>query len=58
MADTHPLGNSPAPLAALHVRRIRLMLWLGSALLIMMGFCWAIYFAWQREWFIVALDAS
>jgi diguanylate cyclase len=42
---------------ALHQRRIRRLLAFASALLVLMGTCWAIFFAYEGRWGIAAIDA-
>lgn len=51
-ADVH----TKTPLAEMHRRRIRLMLWIAAGLLVGLGFLWGVYFATQGEWIIVGLD--
>ncbi len=55
MTDSH--SPAAAPTADLHLRRVRLMLWLGSGLLISIGLVWSLYFAYREEWVLVVLDA-
>lgn len=43
-------------LSAVHLGRQRRLLWLASLLMLFMGLGWALFFGWQRQWFIVALD--
>jgi len=56
MADSQLSAHSRAD-SALHLRRIRRMLALGSTLLVVLGIGWAGFFAYIGEWGIVALDA-
>ena len=56
MADSSLSLQSPAD-RALHQRRIRRLLALGSGLLVVLGICWAVFFAYDGDWGIVALDA-
>ena len=44
------------PLRELHRRRVRMMLWLGSGLLSVLGLGWALYFGSQGAWAIVVMD--
>lgn len=47
------------PLAApaqTHQRRVRLMLWVGAALMVVVGVGWACFFAARGDWVIVAVE--
>lgn len=46
------------PLRELHRRRVRLMLWIGSALLVVLGLGWAIYFSMLGAWPVVVMDLA
>jgi len=46
----------PVRPSELHRRRMRLMLWIGSALLIVVGLGWGAYFTALGRWAIVAMD--
>lgn len=52
-----PLSPQSRADNALHQRRIRRLLALGSILLVVLGICWAVFFAYSGKWGIVALDA-
>lgn len=52
--DTKQPGACYAP--TLHGRRVRVMLWIGAFVFIMLGLGWAIYFAYSDHPGIVALD--
>ena len=56
MADL-PLSPQSKADGALHLRRIRRMLALGSTLLVVLGTAWAGFFSYAGEWGIVVLDA-
>jgi EAL domain-containing protein (putative c-di-GMP-specific phosphodiesterase class I) len=43
-------------LAALHLRRVRLMLRLGAWIMIALGICWAVFFGYRGAWGFVAMD--
>nr|WP_326531299.1 EAL domain-containing protein [Rhodoferax sp.] len=52
---------APAPkktLSELHRRRVRVTLWIGSALLIVMGLGWGLFFFTKQAWAIVAADVA
>jgi EAL domain-containing protein (putative c-di-GMP-specific phosphodiesterase class I) len=42
----------------LHRRRVRVTLWIGSALLIVLGLGWGLFFFTKQAWAIVAADAA
>lgn len=52
-----PLSPSLRAESALHQRRLRRLLSLGSVLLVVLGICWAVFFVYLGDWGIVALDA-
>jgi EAL domain-containing protein (putative c-di-GMP-specific phosphodiesterase class I) len=45
-------------LSELHRRRVRVTLWIGSALLIVLGLGWGLFFFTKQAWAIVAADAA
>lgn len=53
-----PSDDPPAraSLSELHRHRVRLMLWVGAALLVTLGMGWAVFFSLQGAWSIVAAD--
>ncbi|MFZ2308883.1 MAG: EAL domain-containing protein [Rhodoferax sp.] len=54
------LTEPPAPIrpSELHRRRVRMMLWIGSAMMVVVGLSWGIYFATKGAWAIVVMDAA
>jgi len=53
-----PSGPPPrSTLGELHKRRVRLMLWVGAALLVVLGVGWGLFFILKGAWAIVAADA-
>ncbi len=54
------LTQPPAPIrpSELHRRRVRMMLWIGSAMMVVVGLSWGIYFATKGAWAIVVMDAA
>jgi EAL domain-containing protein (putative c-di-GMP-specific phosphodiesterase class I) len=52
--DTTPKKS----LSELHRRRVRVTLWIGSALLIVLGLGWGLFFITKQAWAIVAADAA
>jgi EAL domain-containing protein (putative c-di-GMP-specific phosphodiesterase class I) len=53
---TPPDTPNRSPRRELHRQRMRMTLWIGAWLLIVLGLGWAIFFSTQRAWAIVALD--
>jgi EAL domain-containing protein (putative c-di-GMP-specific phosphodiesterase class I) len=51
-----PSPSAVDPKVALQTSRVRLMLYIGSLLLVGLGIGWAAYFAYLQKWAIVALD--
>ena len=47
---------SKKSLNELHRRRLRVTLWIGSALLVLLGFGWGLYFFTKGAWAVVAID--
>ncbi|QDL54265.1 putative bifunctional diguanylate cyclase/phosphodiesterase [Rhodoferax aquaticus] len=56
MPSPAPDMQPKTPLAEMHGRRIRLMLWISSALLVLLGGLWGVYFSLKHDWIIVGLD--
>jgi EAL domain-containing protein (putative c-di-GMP-specific phosphodiesterase class I) len=53
--------TDPTPkksLSELHRRRVRVTLWIGSALLIVLGLGWGLFFYTRQAWAIVAADVA
>lgn len=48
----------PSPPGQLHVRRVRLMLWVAAALMISIGLGWAAFFFVRGAWIIVAVEGA
>ena len=42
----------------LHRRRVRMMLWMGSGLMVVVGLIWGIYFSTKGAWAIVVMDLA
>ncbi|MES2947308.1 MAG: EAL domain-containing protein [Pseudomonadota bacterium] len=55
---TPPDPPTRSPRRELHRRRVRVTLWIGSALLIVLGLGWGMFFASKGAWAIVALDVA
>ena len=55
MHTPHDTPNR-SPRRELHRRRVRMTLWIGAALLIVMGVGWAAFFSTKGAWEIVAMD--
>lgn len=53
---TPPDNPHRSPRRELHRQRMRMTLWIGAWLLIVLGLGWAVFFATQGAWAIVALD--
>jgi len=47
---------APVRPSELHRRRVRMMLWIGSALLLLVGLSWGTYFSSQGHWLIAVTD--
>lgn len=55
---TPPDAPNRSPRRELHRRRMRMTLWIGAALLIVLGVGWAAFFSSKGAWAIVAMDAA
>lgn len=53
---TPPDTPNRSPRRELHRRRMRLTLWIGAALLIVLGLGWAVFFATKAAWAVASLD--
>ena len=53
---TPPDLPNRSPRRELHRRRMRLTLWIGATLLIVLGVGWAVFFTAKAAWAIVAMD--
>jgi EAL domain-containing protein (putative c-di-GMP-specific phosphodiesterase class I) len=53
---TPPDTPNRSPRRELHRRRMRMTLWIGAALLIVLGLGWAAFFSSKGAWAIVAMD--
>ena len=53
---TEPLV--PVRPSELHRRRVRMMLWIGAALMVVIGLSWGIYFSTKGAWAIVIMDLA
>jgi len=53
---TPPDTPNRSPRRELHRRRMRMTLWVGAALLIVLGVGWAAFFTTKAAWAIVAMD--
>ncbi len=51
-----PEGTPPDPLAALQLQRVRLMLWIGAAALMLIGLGWGTFFLLNGYWLQVGMD--
>lgn len=49
--------QAPIRPSELHRRRVRVMLWIGSTIMVVMGLGWGLYFAATGAWTIVPMDA-
>ena len=49
---------SKKSLNELHRRRLRVTLWIGSALLVLLGVGWGLYFFTKGAWAVVAIDVA
>lgn len=47
---------APVRPSELHRRRVRMMLWIGSGLLVVVGLSWGAYFSSQGHWLIAVTD--
>jgi len=56
LTPSDPFPNKP--LSELHRRRVRMMLWIGSALLCALGVGWGAFFYTKGAWAIVAMDVG
>ena len=55
---TPPVNPLKTPMGELHRRRVRLMLWLGSFLLTVLGTGWGVFFAIRGAWINVVIDLA
>ncbi len=49
-------SKGEADLGITHMRRVRLMLWMGSILMMLLGLAWGVFFGLRHAWIIVAID--
>lgn len=54
----HTKAGPKMSLNELHRRRVRVTLWIGSALLIVLGLGWGLFFFTKQAWAIVAADIA
>ena len=52
----HHSSNSPGPGSGLHQRRVRRMLLVSSAIILLASLGWGLLFGWRGDWLIVASD--